>query len=915
MKISAIKQKYVAVRLMRISIIIAILSVNTIIALRATPVKGQNIATQTVSIGLKHESMEAALRQMERLTPFVFYYRKADIKNFSNLELPYGSRTVKETLDELLKNSFITYRQVEKSIFIERRTQQTSYEVRGRITGITHQPISSASVKLIRVSNSQLLQSTQTDTGGYFKLSATEKGEYLVSISSAGMDSLSVAITLADLKLLELPDIILSVSAIQLKQISIVSKRPFIEQKIDRTVVNIDALIGNAGTTALDVLEKSPGVTVDQNGGISLKGKAGVTVFIDNKPTYLSGEDLQGYLRSLPSSTLDQIELMTNPPAQYDAAGNAGIINIKTKKSSSQGFNGGLSLAITQGIYTRSNNSFNFNYRSGGLNVFGNLSYNRQHSFNNLYIDRQYLTDQGMTSSFFNQHTYIERKGHAWGTKLGADYYISDKTTFGVVLNGLLRPLTDDFDSRSSLMNAHGNPDSSVIARNLEDHNYKNGGINLNYRHQFNKEGKELTADLDHILYKSHIGQRFDNATYLPDQSLLSKDQLIGNLPGTVRIYSAKTDYIHPLTGKIKVMGGLKSSFTTTDNLAEYTTVTGQVSSPDYSRSNHFIYRENINAAYVNLNKDFKRLSLQAGLRFENTVSHGHQLGNPQRPDSAFRRNYSSLFPTFYAAYKLDSLSNNQFGLKIGRRIDRPYYQDLNPFVRPIDKFTFYVGNPLLNPSYSTDIELSHTFKNKITTTLSYGKSTSTLGETFQIINGLFYDRPASTGSSVYKAISIDGSFEPAKWLNFHIYADITRNEYTGVIYNNILYNKRTHFYLNPMFQFNISSTWNAQLDGSYLSSFAAGQLIMHQRGQLNIAASKKFSASTTLKLAINDLFYLAKNNADIIGLGQAKASFRNQNDTRYGVLSFSYRFGKTLSDQRKHEANGAETEKNRVKQ
>jgi hypothetical protein len=909
MNFSAIMRKPGTVQLMRISLITAILSFTTITFMQATPGKGQNMATEKVAIGLNHQSLETAIRQMEQLSPFVYYYRKADIKPFSNLFLPHSIRSVDKTLEELLKNTFMTYRQVDRNIFIERQNQQTEYEIRGRVVDISHKSVEFAKVKLIKAKDRQMLQTIQTDTAGYFKLHTTQKGDYLITITSAGMDSVSVSLTLSDLKIVELPEITLSATAIQLKQISITSKRPFIEQKIDRTVVNIYALIGNAGTTALDVLEKSPGVRVDQNGGISLKGKAGVTIFIDNKPTYLSGEDLQSYLRSLPSSTLDQIELMTNPPAQYDAAGNAGIINIKTKKSTTGGFNGGLSLAYTQGKYSRSNNSFNFNYRTGGLNVFGNLSYNKLHSFNDLYINREYL------NSSFDQHTYIERAGHAWGSKFGADYYASDKTTFGVVINGILRPFTDDFDSRASLLGEASKLDSSVLARNLEHHNNKNGGINLNFRHAFDKNGKELTVDLDHIIYKSHISQQFDNTTYLPDQTLLSRDQLNGDLPGDVRIYAAKTDYTLPLAGQIKLMGGLKTSFTKTDNLVDYVTVINKIAIPDYNRSNHFIYRENINAAYLNLNKEFDRLSLQAGLRFENTVSEGHQLGNPQRPDSVFHRNYNSLFPTFYLLYKSDSTSNNQFGLRVGRRIDRPYYQDLNPFIRPIDKFTFFAGNPLLNPSYSTDFELSHTFKNKITTTLGYGRAVKTLGETFQIINGLYYDRPGNTGLSIYKSLTVDATFDPANWLNIHIYADITRNEYTGIIYNSVLINKRTHFYVNPLLQFKLSETWSAQLDGSYLSSFAAGQLIMHRRGQINLAASKKLSASASVKLALNDLFYLSRNNADIISLVQASASFRNRNDTRYALLSFSYRFGKAISDQRKHDANGVESEKNRVKQ
>lgn len=903
------------IQFMRITFVFIFLVLFSAQLLLAADLRAQDMQTDKVTFGLKHETLETAIREIEKQTTLRFYYRKADIKHVNNLYLADGSRTVEETLEALLQNTFISFRQVDGNILLQKNTVQQVYEIRGKVSDANHQPVGAATVVLRTKATGIPVQATQTDTSGNFKLTATERGDYLIHITSMGKDSIDVAVTLAEARVVTLPELVMATSVHQLKQVSVVATRPLIEQQVDRTVLNVDAMISNAGTTALDVLEKAPGVQVDESGSISLKGKNGVTVFIDNKPTYLSGEDLQNYLRSIPSATLDKIEIMTNPPAQYDAAGSGGVINIKTKKSNVKGFNGGLSLAYLQGRYAKTNNSFNFNYRTGKFNFFGNLSYQVRRGFNNLYIDRQYFDADGNPTGFFNQHSYIYQTGHAWGSKVGVDFYASDKTTFGVVLNGTLRPWSRATDAKAGLLGANQVTDSTVVANNIEKHRDKNGGINFNYRHQYDKDGTELTADLDYIVYQSHIAEQFNNHTFAPDQSLLSQDQTNGDLPANVHIYSAKTDFTHPFANQLKFMAGLKSSYTTTDNLADYTTTVNQVVAPDYDLSNHFIYKENINAAYINLNKEYKKLSLQAGLRFENTNSTGHQLGNPERPDSAFQRNYNSLFPTFYATYKLDTGKVHQLGFKFGRRIDRPFYEDLNPFISPIDKFTYYLGNPLLNPSYSTDVELSHTFKERLTTTISYGHSSGSYGETIEIVNGIYYDRPGNIASSDYKSISIDGTLDPYKWLSLHLYSELTQTQYHSPFYNGTLNTKGTFFYVNPMLQFKLADTWNAQLDGWYRSTLTSAQFIVGKRGQVNMGLSKKLSPSTSIKLSVNDIFYSMVNSGIITNLVNTNATYNNHNDTRYGVLTFSYRFGKAISNQRKHEANGAESEQNRVKQ
>ncbi len=267
-------------------------------------------------------------------------------------------------------------------------------------------------ISLVHAKDSSFAKTTLADDNGKFEFEMLKEGSYKVVIAQSGLQQYSSAIIviLPQQPQMQLEPIVLNEVAANLQEVKVVSKKPFIEKKIDRVVVNPDALIGNAGATSLEVLEKAPGVLVDINGNISLKGKPGVLVFIDDKPTYLSAADLAGYLRSLPGGSIESIEIMPNPPARYDAAGNAGVINIRLKKNKVKGINGALNLSYGQGKYHRTNNSFNINYRVNKFNFFGNAGISDNNSYQDLTITRQYFEPGGAFSSGFKQNSYIKKR-------------------------------------------------------------------------------------------------------------------------------------------------------------------------------------------------------------------------------------------------------------------------------------------------------------------------------------------------------------------------------------------------------------------------------------------------------------------------------------------------------------------------
>jgi len=793
---------------------------------------------------------------------------------------------------------------------------QTHVVVSGSVEDVKKVPLELITVALYNNQDSILMKTTFSAADGKFRFSQVRPGAYFIRLSAMGynnFESGQILVKDAGIELV-LEPYRLSAVASQLREVNITGKKSFIEQKLDRVVVNVDALIVNTGTTALDVLEKSPGIQVDQNGTISLKGRQGVMVYIDDKPSYLSGADLENYLKSLPSSALDQIEIMTNPPARYDAAGKGGMINIKTKKGKLKGFNGTMNLSLNQGHRSRILNSANFNIRNNKLNYFANLSYSYNNSFSDLDINRTYKNADESPQSFFNQNSFFDRKGNTLTAKTGADYYQSEQTTWGVVLTGMDRRSTQINNNTSNLFNSFRQPDSIIKARNEDKIHFKNGGVNLNYRHQFDKNGHGITADADYLTYRSQTDQLYNNSSYFADGKLKSQDLLTGGLPSQIGIYALKTDYSLPLPKEWKMDAGLKSSYTKTDNIAAYATTINDVTHPDYDKSNHFIYKEKINAAYVNFSRELKRLSLQAGLRVENTVSDGNQLGNLVKSDSAFKRKYTGLFPTLYLTYKFDTLSRHQVGINYGRRIDRPYYQDLNPFLSPLDKFTYYVGNPFLKPSYTNSLELSHTYKSKYTTTLSYSSAKDEVGETIEIVQGIYYSRPANIGRKVVKSVSFNGVFDPGGWITINVYAELTNIRTNSAFYTGQLKSGGTYVYIGPNVRLTLGAGWDGELSGNYRSKLVDAQFVLQPLWQTNAGLQKKLTSGTTLKLTINDIFYSRINKGTINNLAQTEANWVNRGDSRNGVLSFSYRFGKAFSSPEKYKGSGADSEKNRIK-
>jgi outer membrane receptor protein involved in Fe transport len=794
----------------------------------------------------------------------------------------------------------------------------------GKITGSVNDAsmkgIHSATVSLLKAKDSSVTKFVATGKDGEYEFLSIADGKYFVSVSSVGYAKVASApfeISSSN-STINVPALVVSEQIKDMGGVTVTAKKPFIEARPDKTIVNVDASPTSAGATVLELLEKSPGITVDNDGNISLRGKAGVIIMIDGKPTYLSSTDLANLLKNMPASQLEQIEIMTNPSAKYDAAGNSGIINIKTKKGRASGFNGSIMAGITTSFFKagdalyvtpKSQNSINFNYRKNKFNFFGNYNPNVYNGRGNLNIERRFFDDNGNIAGYSDIATRFKFGNNNHSLKVGVDFFADKKNTFGVVASGFMFNGHPTPVTVNTLSDANHEETSSMVSLTENKIDFNNFSGNFNYRHVFDTAGTELTVDLDYIGYRNTSDmllttEFYDNMHQQSSDPLLLK----GHLPSDINIYSIKSDYTHPFKGG-RVEAGIKSSYVKNNNIVDYQRLNADKWVPD-SRSNQFIYDENINAAYVTVNKQLKKWTLQGGLRVENTIAKGYQVTN----DSTFKRNFTDLFPNAYITYTINQ--KNSLTLSYGRRITRPNYQDLNPFTYFLDSLSYRQGNPYLLPQFTNNVELTHTFNGKIITTLNYNNTTDVISQIFKQNSQtkIVYFTADNVAKFINMGISITAPVTITKWWNTNFFTNIYNNHYKGIYNAEPLDISYTSFMVNITNTFTIKQGFSLELSGFYRGK-GVDQLTINQPiyqmsigGQKNILKNK-----ATVRLNIRDPFAWQEYRG-VTEYGNIYAKIHNKFDARQVTATFTYRFGKNIQQPPQRRRNSAtQDEQNRV--
>jgi len=749
------------------------------------------------------------------------------------------------------------------------------------------QPALAATVELLK--DNKLVKAAITDSKGKARFEKIADGSYTFSITHKGYHQ-KITGSYQFPSAGTTGTVVLQPSGTILQEVSVTARKPFVQNKQGRIVLNVDAAVTNAGSTVLEVLERSPGVTVDRNGGIALQGKAGVLVLIDDKPTYLGGTELNNLLSSMSSSQVEQIELMANPPAKYDASGNAGIINIKTKKNKAKGFNGSFTVAAGQGVYPKNNNNLLFNFRSGKINTFLTYSMNLNKNLMDLYALRKYYDDNGGLRAILDQPTYFSGSFINNTLKMGMDYYAGPKTTVGIVLGGTIIHRKGDNKASATWLNAAGAVDSAISTTSSSNNRFKSGLVNVNLRHTVSSK-QDVAVDIDWLNYAISSEQHFYNELMAAGGY---REASQGNIPSAIHIVSGKLDHSLRFGKNNTLQSGWKSSIISTDNTAAYQNYNGAVWLEDDNKSNHFLYRENIHALYSSIETKYKRISFQAGIRYEYTGYNAHQLGNKIQKDSAFSRHYSGFFPSGFIRYQADS--SNSFTITIGRRIDRPAFQKLNPFTFIINKYTYQTGNPFIQPQYSWNLELSHQYKSVLTTSFSYSIIKNYFSQLFltDTAKGILFYSEGNVGRTHNAGLSATLIVSPFKWWSITAQAVYNHKELKGYNGNTNFRSDINQLNINISNQFTIAKKYTAEVSGFYTTRARNDlQEVLYPTGQLSLGVSRPvLKKKGTLKFSARDIFYTNAMEG-FTQFDKATEYFIIRRDSRVFNLSFTYRFGK----------------------
>lgn len=765
---------------------------------------------------------------------------------------------------------------------------------------------------MLKAKDSSLAKAAIADKAGIAELENIPFGTYLLRVTLVNhARQLAGPVTLSvEQSSINLPAIILTPAAAnQMKEVTVTARKPFIQKLSDRIVVNVDNSVVNVGSSALDVLERSPGVIIDPNDIISLRGRQGVIIMIDGKITPISGADLINMLRSLPSNSIESIHIITNPSARYDAAGNSGIIDIRMKKDQRLGANGTFTAGYGQGVYPKANTGITFNYRNKKVNFFGNYNYAYRMNLNHLVLKREFYKG-GKYDGAYDQDNFMKTPLNSNTVRLGADLFPNKKSIIGFVLSGALTGLNRRADNQSLVLDTDKDPQSRFITNTKEKTRFKNALANINYKYTFDSTGREITADADYGVYKNSVLSNFITGFYNLDGMSYQPDyKLNGDQDGKITIATVKADYTHPLKHDLRLEAGFKISLVKTDNDVKFYDVSDATPKYDSSKSNRFKYRENNNAVYINMNKEFKKFSLMAGLRAEQTNTEGIQEVNNIRFDSS----YLQIFPSLFLNYKLGA--EKTLGFSVSRRIDRPNYSELNPFRFFLDPSTYSSGNPYLKPQLTWSYEVSYTIK-QISLTLGYShtkQNTTIVIRPNETEEKVTVQVPVNLNTYDYYGLTIAAPFRFTKWWNAINNANLYYGHYNGNLASTTLNNGTPAADISTNNTFILSKGWTAELNASVNTGGQYGFMKLDPQWQLSAGVQKTvLNKKGTIRFNITDIFWTNLPKA-VVEFTNYIEHWHAKRESRVANISFTYRFGKNTVAAARRRTTASEEERRRA--
>ncbi len=773
-------------------------------------------------------------------------------------------------------------------------------------------PLTGANILLLKATDSALVKGSATAKDGSFLFDNVKAGEYLVMATNIGFSS----VYLPKLRipategLVHLEPIQLREEPKELQAVNVQSRRPLLEQKIDRLVVNVKNSITSAGSSALDILERSPGVIVNrQANAISMSGKDGVTVMINGKVSYMPVTALIQLLEGMNAGNIDRIELITAPPSSLDAQGNAGFINIVLLTNPNYGFNGSFSLSAGYGDGATTTNSINVNYRKNKINLFGDYSIGidkRKPDFRNY----RRVADQGVVKeSVTSTERYPTRTTH--NARAGMDIQLNRKTVVGLLLAGNI----NRYSMHETIVNhnfRNGQKDTLVDVYNEEVNNWQHAKANFNIQHSI-KPGEMISFDADYLVYKNRQPFFYSNRYYDGAHQYLSTENVRTRKKTPINFWVAKIDYTKNISNKVSIETGAKITYSTFDNDVSVERSPGNNTwRVDSLYTSVAKLKEDISAVYLSLNLTPNDLTnLKLGLRYEYTNSN---LGTVLQKDLV-DRHYGRVFPTFFISHKLSDDQSINFSYT--RRINRPAFTDMAPFIFFFDPNTFFSGNAALQPSVSDNFKTDFTL-NKNLFSLAYSHDDDFIA--------LFQSRiePKTNKQVIFaenlnyvKTVSVVISLPVTitRWW-------VVQNNITGVWQQaglasetGILKVRQADVNIRVSQNFQIGDKYSAELTGFYQTASIFGRYKVDPYGQLDAGIQKKFKNNNEkLRLSVNNIFSSLKwawqTNTGNDNFSKTYLQFNKVTVN----LSYSRSFGRNTVNAARNRSTGSAEESQRVR-
>ncbi len=778
-------------------------------------------------------------------------------------------------------------------------------KVTGKVHVENNVPLASATAYLMKAKTTVILKAVVTDENGEYQFSDIQAGSYYVEAKMVGYTtnkSNVFDISKSDHKV---PAILLNTDTRKLQEVAVEGKRPMVESKPGKLVLNVENSPLAAGNNALDIVQRAPGVSLDNNNNLQLMGQSGVSVTIDGRQTYMSGEQLVNFLKSTDGNQIKSVEVITTRAAKDDAEGAVGTINIVLKKNRMEGFNGTFNMTAGRGEKFRGNSSLSLNYKKNNTTVFGSYAYSDEKSHRKLLLDRV-IQNKG-EKTYFKQRSILDEKEQNHSYRFGVEQRTSARNTLTVQFNGSNNIEYNDNDSKTNVGKSFTTLDSLLISTSQFKELFDRYSANLNNEFRIDSNGRKLTLDLDWSKFKSSKRVGYNNQYFDGQMNAITPEEIQrSRMPIGIDIYVAKLDYEQPLSKVSKLEMGAKYSNVTSDNDLTFEDFLNNSWINNEKRTNHFVYKEQIAAGYIDYNNTIGKWGLKVGARGEYTFSDGNSL----TLNKQVKRNYFKLFPNANLTYTLHE--NHILSLGYARKITRPNYRQLNPFDYFIDKLTFERGNPYLNPQFSNEFTLNYTLMQRYNVTLGINDVRDAIVESMgqdSVLKQTWVIRE-NLGKNLTAYLNLNIPVTVSKIWSMNNNITGIHFNFDGMVSGYPL--KRTSFLLQAtsMHNLKLAKSLSANVNLRYFSPFNYNVYDMKARWDMEVGATKTFKDQrSSLKLAVSDLFNTWNQNLKT-NFGDFDSSIRQYQDRRVVRLTYSYKFGNLKNNYRKKDTSNEEKER-----